>query len=77
MAATEVILEVRRAGRRPRYHRGARLENGPTARPEQCNLDQVALDVRELEKLPAIRRPRSQLCRRCFRGSALLEEGPA
>lgn len=71
----EVVLEVRRRGRRPRYHRGARLEGGAqlTARPEQCNLDQVAWEVRELAELPeGIRRPWTQLCRRCWRGTEVL-----
>lgn len=70
----EVVLEVPREGRRPRYHRGYRAA-GSTAplRPEQCNLDQTRADVRTLEELPPIKLARTQLCRRCFRGHPLLE----
>lgn len=72
-----VVLEVRRAGRRPRYHLGARLEDRPAElRPPQCNLSMVALDVRELDALPPLKRPRTQLCRRCFAGHPLLEAQP-
>lgn len=73
--AREVVLEVAREGRRPRYHRGARLESGPLAKPEQCNLDQVAASITELAALPEIRKggplqhPWSQLCRRCWSGT--------
>jgi hypothetical protein len=73
--ARPVILEVRRKGRRPRYHQGYRVVEGGRATPEQCNLDQVELEVRELQALPeypAMRRPWNQLCRRCFRGSLVL-----
>lgn len=70
-----VILEVRRKGRRPRYHRGARMASTGRATPEQCNLDQVQLEVVEVPALPeypAMRRPWTQLCRRCFRGEPVL-----
>jgi len=68
-----VVLEVRREGRRPRYHRGARISAGTVARPEQCNLDDVALEVRTLDELPeGLKRPWTQLCRRCWRGTEVL-----
>jgi hypothetical protein len=72
----EIILEARRNGRRPRYHRGA-LQRGTGVRldPPQCNLDDVGLEVRQLEALPeypAMPRPWAQLCRRCFRGTDVL-----
>lgn len=74
--AQEVILEVAREGRRPRYHRGARLDGGEgqLVKPEQCNLDQVAATIRELDALDfeTLPRPWTQLCRRCFAGSFLL-----
>lgn len=81
LQAEAVVLEVRRAGRRPRYHVGARIHSGPGAgtavRPEQCNLDQVALEVHELapsEFDPGLlKRPRTQLCGRCFAGHPALE----
>lgn len=70
----EVVLEARRNGRRPRYHRGAILGNGVRLDPPQCNLDDVGLEVRVLDALPErIRRPWAQLCRRCWRGSGLIE----
>lgn len=75
--AREVVLEVAREGRRPRYHRGARLEDGPATRPEQCNLDQVAATITELDALPEVykggpmQRPWSQLCRRCWSGTPM------
>jgi hypothetical protein len=73
-----VVLEARRRGRRPRYHRGARLGPALVVRPEQCNLDQVGVSLEELDELPALSapgaktrlvRPRTQLCRRCWRGT--------
>jgi len=73
--AREVVLEVAREGRRPRYHRGARLEGGPLAKPEQCNLDQVVATITELDALPEVykggplQHPWSQLCRRCWAGT--------
>lgn len=71
----EVVLEARRNGRRPRYHRGALLAgNGVRVDPPQCNLDDVGREVRVLDALPeAIRRPWAQLCRRCWAGSTVLE----
>lgn len=70
----EVVLEARRNGRRPRYHRGARqARTGVRLDPPQCNLDDVGLEVRQLEALPeGIRRPWAQLCRRCWAGSDVL-----
>lgn len=70
-AAQVVVLEARRNGRRPRYHRGAILPGGAAARPEQCNLDQVGVAVRELADGEAVemKRPWAQLCRRCWRGT--------
>lgn len=81
-----VVLEARRHGRRPRYHRGAQLDGViGAARPEQCNLDQVGIEVRTLAALPeGLPRPWAQLCRRCWRGTqelaaalAIIEAGPA
>lgn len=75
----EIVLEVERQGRRPRYHRGARQAGtGVRLDPPQCNLDDVAAKVNVLATLPALstreaptqlRRPWSQLCRRCWEGS--------
>lgn len=73
MAVQEVVLEVVRAGRRSRYHLAARTKAGDILTPEQCNIDQIALGWRTHDKLPPVRRPRTQLCRRCFRGHPLLE----
>lgn len=74
----EIVLEVRREGRRPRYHRGARQAGtGVRLDPPQCNLDDVALDVRILDKLPQLARPDGQLCRRCWRGTKVLAYGLA
>lgn len=71
--AQDVVLEARRRGRRPRYHRGAAITASTVARPEQCNLDQVGMEVRTLEALPTdLPRPWTQLCRRCWRGSVEL-----
>jgi len=65
----EVVLEVRRHGRRPRYHRGYQLDNGLVVDPPQCNVDDAALERRVLDALPAtIRRPWAQLCLRCWEG---------
>lgn len=73
-----VILEVRRSGRRPRYHLGARIGDGVPTRPEQCNLDQAALEVRTLEQFPedAVKRADTQLCRRCFPGGMHYQPAP-
>jgi hypothetical protein len=71
----EVVLEARRRGRRPRYHRGVVLV-GSAVRLDapQCNLDQVGIEVRRLEGLPeGIRRPWAQLCRRCWAGTAVYD----
>lgn len=69
----EVVLEVLRIGRRPRYHRAARLDNGELVQPERCNLDQVAARINELDALPeGLRRPWTQLCQRCWRGTEVL-----
>ena len=77
-SAYEVVLEVQRIGRRPRYHRGARLDNGALVQPEQCNLDQVAAGITELDALPeGLRRPWTQLCRRCWRGTKVLAAADA
>lgn len=75
----EIVLEVERQGRRPRYHRGARLAGSDVAlRPEQCNLDDAKGQVNELDGLPDLSSPTaptrlvlpwSQLCRRCWAGS--------
>lgn len=71
----QVVIEVERAGRRPRYHLGARQGGGPVLKPEQCNTDQVAGEVRYLTALPEVKpgsrmqRPWSQLCRRCWGGT--------
>lgn len=79
MSAVEVVIEVRRRGRRPRYHRGARVSgSGVYAAPEQCNTDQAGLERRVLEALPLVepgspmQRPWAQLCRRCWRGTPVL-----
>jgi hypothetical protein len=75
-APTRVLIEVRRKGRRPRYHLGARQGTTLLA-PEQCNTDDTAGELVELEELPeypAMRRPWAQLCKRCFRGQPILEE---
>lgn len=71
----EVVLEARRHGRRPRYHRGAVMAGtGVRLDPPQCNLDDVGLEVRVLRELPTgLRRPWQQLCRRCWAGSTVLE----
>lgn len=75
--APVVVLEVVRRGRRPRYHRGARLDGG-LLEPEQCNMDQVVVEVRQLEHLPeGLRRPWARLCRRCWRGTPELEAADA
>lgn len=73
--AKVVVIEVPRRGRRPRYHRGALIGLGVTTSPEACNLDQVLLraGVRLLDRLPPLRRPLTQLCRRCWRGTPELE----
>lgn len=69
----EVVLEARRHGRRPRYHRGAvQAGTGGRLDPPQCNLDDVGVEVRRLDELPALRRPWAQLCRRCWAGSDVL-----
>lgn len=71
-----VVLEVRRNGRRPRYHEGFRTSAGVLLKPEQCNTDQAGVEVRVLDVLPEypeMRRPWRQLCRRCFRGTSVLE----
>jgi len=76
----EVVLEVVRRGRRPRYHRGGRNSAGVLLKPEQCNTDDAGLETRVLDYLPvypAMRRPWRQLCRRCWRGSGLLEAADA
>lgn len=76
--APVVVLEVVRRGRRPRYHRGARLDGGLLLEPEQCNMDQVVVEVRQLEHLPeGMRRPWARLCRRCWRGTTELEAADA
>lgn len=63
-----VVLEARRKGRRPRYHLGE--AQGVALGPPQCNLGLVGVEVRQLDGLPVrIRRPWTQLCRRCWRGS--------
>lgn len=67
-----VVLEVRRNGKRPRYHRGAVLSNGVRMGAEQCNVDQAGQGVKVLEELPAMPRPWTQLCRRCWAGSDVL-----
>lgn len=68
----EIVFEVRRNGRRPRYHRGVEMANGVVATPEQCNIDQAGHGVRQLDELPAMPRPWTQLCRRCWGGSDVL-----
>lgn len=70
----EIVLEARRHGRRPRYHRGARQSGtGIRLDPPQCNLDDVGLEVRVLPALPpAMPRPWTQLCRRCYAGTDVL-----
>lgn len=73
--AVEVVLEVRRHGRRPRYHRGARVD-GNLTKPEQCNTDQAGLGTRQLEGLPPTARP-NQLCRRCWRNTLILAAADA
>lgn len=67
-----VVLEVRRSGKRARYHRGVVLANGVRLGAEQCNVDQAGEGVKVLEELPAMPRPWSQLCRRCWAGSDVL-----
>jgi hypothetical protein len=76
-----VLLEVPRAGRRPRYHLGADMDGeqgGTVARPPQCSLPQTAGEVRTLRgeaaqaALAAIRRPETQLCKRCFTGGQVV-----
>jgi len=74
--ARPAIIEVTRRGRRPRYHRGATLAAGATAVPEACNTDQAA-DTRALTLLPELPRPWAQLCRRCWRGTAVLAQADA
>lgn len=66
MATADIYFEVTRRRRRPRYHQGARADDGQVFKPEQCNLDQVTGAVHVLDELPVIRNPRSQLCRRCL-----------
>lgn len=73
----QVFIEVPRARRRPRYHRAERDPRGHVTQPEQCNIDQVAGGTLVLEALPDLRRPWSQLCRRCFRGTAVLAAADA
>lgn len=70
----EVILEVRRVGRRPRYHRGAvQAGTGERLDSPRCNLDDVRLEVRQLDALPErIPHPWSQLCARCWAGTEVL-----
>lgn len=73
VADTEIVLEARRVGRRPRYHRGARqATTGARLDNPQCNMDQVGVEVRVLDALPDMPRPWSQLCRRCWAGSDTL-----
>lgn len=67
-------IEVPREGRRPRYHRMQADATGEAMLPRQCALPQLAQPYRVLLHLPPIRRPKSQLCRRCFSGSPLLEQ---
>lgn len=75
---TQVVLEVLRPGRRPRYHRAERLENGEVLKPESCNTDQTVKQPRVLEALPALRLwPWTQLCRRCWRDTPELEAAQA
>lgn len=59
----QVVLEVRRKGRRPRYHRGTR-RGAELERPEACNTTSAITVV--LTSLPPLRRPQTQLCRRCY-----------
>lgn len=70
----KLVLEVRRKGRRPRYHEGARTYAGVLVKPEQCNTDQAdeVVELPSLPAYPAMPQPWAQLCRRCFRGSAVL-----
>jgi hypothetical protein len=80
MPEQEIIIEVRRVGRRPRYHRGAQLENGTRLDPPQCNIDDATREVRVLDALPEypeMRRPWAQLCRRCWAGSPVWEKAKA
>lgn len=72
-----VVIEARRTGRRPRYHRGSRLESGAITVPEQCNTDQ-ATQLVVLEALPtSLRRPWAQLCKRCWAGTEVLKAAEA
>lgn len=71
-----VVIEVQRDGRRPRYHRGAQVAPGVFAVPEACNSDQ-SHHRRTLDKVPALRRPWAQLCRRCWQGTPELREALA
>jgi hypothetical protein len=71
----EIVLEVHRAGRRPRYHRGARQAGtGVVLDPPQCNIDDAGgrKVLEALPEYPAIPRPWAQLCRRCYRGTPVL-----
>jgi hypothetical protein len=73
VAQQQWIIEVGRNGRRPRYHRGAELDNGTRLDPPQCNVDDAGAEVRWLRELPRnLRRPWAQLCRRCWRGTRVL-----
>ncbi len=65
-----VIVEVRRRGRRPRYHRAV-LDRGLLRTSEQCNTDQAGAGRHTLEALPDGVRL-NQLCRRCWRGTPQL-----
>lgn len=68
----DIILEVRRIGRRPRYHRGYEQAGERLDRP-QCNIDQAGAGVERLQYLPeGLPRPWAQLCRRCWAGSKVL-----
>lgn len=71
-----VVIEITRHGRRPRYHVGAQVGRGVYAVPEACNTDQAGAK-RQLDRLPALRRPWTQLCRRCWRDTAELREALA
>lgn len=65
-AGQAVVVEVQRHGRRPRYHRGSRIGRDVTLVSEQCNTDQAGQGRQVLAKLPALPRPWTQLCRRCW-----------
>lgn len=64
--ADPVTVRTDRARRKPRYHLGARVADGPLLLPEACNLDQAGGLTPDIPHAELALADRSQFCRRCF-----------